>query len=188
MRFVVTRRSAARLVFIIGLLFMVLGSAFLLGSLAETSLAFVIVSFLLVIAGVLCAVLAIRLNQRSLYLFFAALFLQAGFFLLLSALRIIPVSFSQGWPLLSVFTGAALFPTGWHRHGAIRIRYLVSSIAFVMLGSVLLVFSLDLVSFSFSQFVRNWWPLLVIVAGLILTLISLSTKYGSELKRQGSAD
>jgi hypothetical protein len=179
----VSRRTAARLLFIIGLLLMFLGSAFLIGSLVAISRTFILISFFFVLLGAGCAVLAIKLNKRSLYLFFAALFLQAGLFLFLSALHIIPVSFSQAWPLLSVFSGTALFPTGWHRHGTFHIRYLVSSAAFIILGSVLLVFSLDLVSFSLAQFVRNWWPLLVVLAGLILTLVALSTKTTGEPKR-----
>jgi drug/metabolite transporter (DMT)-like permease len=182
MRHFVIRRTSARLVFIIGLLLMFLGSAFLLGPVAVSRF-FILISFFFVLLGALCAVLAIKLNKRSLYLFFAALFLQVGLFLFLSSLHIIPVSFARGWPLLSVFSGIALFPTGWHRHGTIRARYLVSSIAFVVLGCVLLVFSLDLVSFSLAQFVKNWWPLLVVLAGFILILVSLSTKNAGEPKR-----
>ena len=178
-----TRRKAARFIFIIGLLLMFFGSAFLLGSLVEISRAFVLVSFFFVILGVGCAVLAIKLNKRSLYLFFAAFFLQLGLFLFLSALHIIPVAFSRAWPLLSVFSGIALLPTSWHRHGAFRVRYLVLSLTFLLLGSALLVFSLDLVTFSLAQFVRNWWPLLVVLAGLILILISLSTQNAGEPKR-----
>jgi hypothetical protein len=179
----VTRRTAARLIFIIGLLLMFLGSAFLIGSFAEISRLSLCVSFFFVALGLCCAALAIKLNKRSLYLFFAALSLQVGLFLFLSTLRVIPISFSQGWPLLSVFSGVALFPAGWHRHGVFRVRYLVSSIAFVILGCALLVFSLDLVSFSLAQFVRNWWPLLVVLAGLVLILTSLSTQNAGELKR-----
>jgi hypothetical protein len=183
MRLFVTRRTAARLIFIIGLFLMFLGCAFLLGSLADFSRGVILVSFFFVILGVLCAVLAIKLNKRSLYLFFAAFFLQVGLFLFLSALRIFPVPFSRAWPLLSIFSGIALFPSGWHRYGAFHIRYVVPSAAFVILGSVLLVFSLDLVSFSLAQFVSNWWPLLVVLGGLILILVSLSTKYTGDSKR-----
>jgi hypothetical protein len=39
-----------------------------------------------------------------------------------------------------------------------------------------LIFSLDIVSFSFKQFILNWWPLLIVMAGLILVLISLGTR------------
>jgi hypothetical protein len=169
-------RTAAGLIFIIGLLSMFFGSAFLLASVREKSSVPVLVSFLFVIIGVGCAVLAIKLHKRSLYLFFAALFLQIGLFLFLKALDIIQVSLTRVWPLISVFSGIALFPSGWHHYGAIRSRYLVPSIAFVILGSVMMVFSLDLVDFSFAQFIKDWWPLLIVLAGLMLVLISLGTK------------
>ncbi|MDR2257950.1 MAG: DUF5668 domain-containing protein [Treponema sp.] len=183
MRLLLTRRTAARIIFIIGLFLMFLGIAFLISSLVEKSRLSVLISFSFIILGVGCAVLAIRLNKRSLYLFFAAFFLLTGLFLFLAALSIIPFSFSEAWPLLSVFSGIALFPAGWHRYGAFRSRYVVPSIAFVALGSVLMVFSLDLVSFSFAQFVKNWWPLLVVLAGLTLVLISLGTNNNNrELK------
>ena len=183
MRLNITRRTAARLVFIIGLLFMFFGCAFLLGSLANISRSFVLISFFFVILGAGFAVLAIKLNKRSLYLFFAAFFLQVGLFLFLSTLEIIPIVFSRSWPLLSVFSGIALFPAGWHRYGIISIRYVVPSVAFIILGSILLIFSLDLVSFSLAQFVREWWPLLIVMWGLILILVSLGTKNAGE-KRQ----
>jgi hypothetical protein len=155
---------------------MFLGNAFLIGSLADVSRISVLVSFFFVILGILCAFLSIRLNKRSLYLFFAAFFLLGGFFLFLSTLKIIPVSFSRGWPLISVFAGLSLFPAGWHRYGKFRSHYVVPSLVFVVLGSVLMIFSLDLVSLSFTQFILYWWPLLVVLAGLVLVLISLGTK------------
>jgi hypothetical protein len=175
MRFLFTRRTAARLIFIIGLFLMFFGSAFLISSLVEKSRFAVLISFALVILGIGGAVLALKLNKRSLYLFFAAFFMQAGLFLFLSALSIIPFSFAEAWPLLSVFSGIALFPAGWHRYGFFRSRYVVPSVTFIVLGSALMVFSLNLVSFSFAQFMKNWWPLLVVLAGLTLVLISLST-------------
>jgi hypothetical protein len=178
------RKAAARLVFIIGLLLMLFGSAFLLGSLTGASQVSVLVSFLFVILGSLFAFLAISLNKRSVYLFLATFFFLVGLFLFLFSLKILPVSFAQAWPLLSVFSGLALFPAGWRRFGGIHPVYVVPSIVFVALGSALLVFSLDLVSFSFRQFMLNWWPLLVVLAGLILVLVSLGTKFNAgEIKK-----
>jgi hypothetical protein len=172
----IAHKTIARLVFIIGLLLMFLGTAFLLGTLEGTSGSSVLWAFFFVIIGALFAFFAIKLNKRSTYLFCAAFFLMVGLFLFLSALHIIPIAFSQGWPLLSVFAGLALFPSGWHRYGAFRSRYVVPSILFVILGSVLLIFSFDMVPFSFAQFILNWWPLLIVLAGMLLTLISLGTK------------
>jgi hypothetical protein len=178
------RRVAARVAFIIGLFLMFFGSAFLLGNLAGASQVSVLVSFLFVILGSFFAFLAISLNKRSIYLFFATFFLLVGLFLFLFSLNILPVSFSQAWPLFSVFSGLALFPAGWRRFGGIHPAYVVPSIVFVVLGCALLVFSLDLVSFSFRQFMLTWWPLLVVLAGLIFVLVSLGTKINAgEMKK-----
>ncbi|MDR0377673.1 MAG: DUF5668 domain-containing protein [Spirochaetaceae bacterium] len=170
------QKIAAGIIFVLGLLFMFLGCGFLLGSLAEISGISVLSSFFFVIIGSGCASLAVKFNKRSLYLFFAAFFLLVGFFLFLSALKIVPLVFTKWWPILSVFAGLALIPAGWRHYGKIRPWYLVPSAAFIILGCVLLIFSLDIVSFSFKQFMLNWWPLLLVLAGLILVLISLSTK------------
>jgi hypothetical protein len=182
MNIFVTRQSAARLIFIIGFFFMFLGNAFLFGSLVGISRTSILISFSLVILGIGCAILAIKLHRRSSYLFFAALFLQAGLFLFLYSMHIIPVKLAQSWPLLSVFTGLALIPAGWHRYGAFKTKYIVPSFAFILLGSALMVFSLDLVGFSLTHFVRNWWPLLTVLAGITLILVSLSTKYSGTNK------
>jgi hypothetical protein len=172
----VTRRSASWYIFIIGLFLMVLGGAFLIGSFVQFSQSSILASFFFLILGIGYAMLAIQRNKRFLYLFLATLFLQVGLFLFLFALHIIPIAFSQTWPLISVFAGISLFPAGWHRYGTFSAKYVAPSVAFIILGSVLMVFSLDLVSFSLAQFVRNWWHLLVVLTGLTLTLIALGSK------------
>jgi hypothetical protein len=141
-------------------------------------------AFFFVLIGCGCTVLAINLSKRSIYFFFASFFLLVGFFLFLSSIKILPISFSQAWPLLSIFAGLALLPAGWHRYERIRSRYMAPSVAFVVLGSLLLIFSLDIVSFSFKQFILNWWPLLLALTGLILVLISLGTKSKPEDPKQ----
>jgi hypothetical protein len=159
---------------------MFLGSAFLLGSIAGGAQLSVLGAFFFVILGALCAVFAIKLNKRCLYLFFAAFFIQVGFFLFLAALKIIPLELSRWWPLVAGFTGLALFPAGWRRYGSIRSRYEVPSLTFVILGCLLLIFSFDMGPFSFKQFVLQWWPFLVVLAGLILVLIALGTRHNPE--------
>jgi hypothetical protein len=147
-----------------------------LGTLDGTTWFSILRAFFFIIIGVLCAFFAIKLNKRPVYLFFAAFFLLVGFFLFLFALQIIPFSFSQLWPLLSVFAGLALLPAGWRHFGSLRSRYVVPAVVFVLLGCTLLIFSFRLAPFSFRHFVITWWPLLVVLIGLILVLLSLGTK------------
>jgi hypothetical protein len=171
-----THRLIARLIFISGLLLMAVGSIFLLTTFPGTSRRSALTAFLFIIIGALFIFLVAKVNKRSLYLFAALLFLQVGFFLLLCALNIIPLRFFQGWPLISIFTGLAMFPSGWYRYGKFHPGYLVSSLAFVILGGVLLLFSLDVVRFSFKKFILEWWPLILFLLGLVLVFVSLGTK------------
>jgi hypothetical protein len=185
MRLLKTRKSAVRFVFIIGLLSIFIGVAFLVGSLMEISQTMVLVSFLLVLLGICCAVFTLSFNRRSSYMFYAALFFQAGLFLFLETIHIIPIQFYKAWPLFSVFAGIAFLPAGWRRYGALKANYIVLSIAFIALGSILLVFSLHLVDFSLAQFIRNWWPLLLLLAGLPLVLIALGTRLPLDNRKGG---
>jgi hypothetical protein len=171
-----SRRITARMVFLAGLILMTLGIAFLLKSMAGFSAPSALWPFLFVIIGLIFVILAIKLNKRSIYFFFAAFSFFAGIFLFLLALKILPVSLAQSWPLLSVFAGLALFPAGWHHFNGIRYRFLIPSLAFAGLGCILLIFSFKVVSFSFRRFMANWWPLLFLLAGLILVLLSLNPK------------
>jgi hypothetical protein len=46
-----------------------------------------------------------------------------------------------------------------------------------------MVFSFRVVPFSFKQFMINWWPLLVVLMGLVLVLLALGTKHNGEASR-----
>jgi hypothetical protein len=164
---------AARVIFTVGILLMVGGVLSLFAALQGISRLSVIVPILFLTAGAVSAIYAIKLQKRSLYLFFASYFFLVGFFLVLLALKILPIPFSRSWPLLSVFAGLSLVPAGWHRFARISTVYLLPAIAFIGLGCALLFFSLDIAPWSFKQFMLNWWPLLVALAGLILVLVSL---------------
>jgi hypothetical protein len=172
-----SRRIAAWAVFIIGFFLMLLGVISLVRSIVGFSGLSIFLAFLFVIIGCLFAVLAIKLNKKVVYLFFASFFCMVGFFVFLVALGIIPGSFLiKAWPLISVFSGLALLPAGWRYYGSFRAKYVVPSCAFVALGIVFLVFSFDIVTFSFKQFILDWWPLLIVLAGIILVLGSLGSR------------
>jgi len=168
------------MVFIIGLFLASLGIAFLLGAMTdEISRLSVLLSFLFVIIGALCAALAMKQGKRTIYIFFACFLILVGLFLFFSALRLIPITLARGWPLLSVFAGLALLPAGWLHYRAFRYKYFIPALAFVILGCVLLVFSLKIVSFSFKVFIIDWWPLLLVLAGILLVLLSLGSGHGN---------
>ena len=174
----VFRRLTANFVFFTGLLFMIMGISFLLGFMEGISRVSIFLSFLFVVIGAFFAMLAVKLNKSAVYLFFATLFMMVGIFLLLSAMKIIDLPLSRAWPLLSVFSGLALLPMCWRRHGLLRKRYVVSSCTFVILGCTLLIFSLKMAPFSFRYFIYNWWPIPLVLGGLTLVLSALGSNKG----------
>jgi hypothetical protein len=173
MSLVVGKTVASRVIFSVGIFFMVGGVLALLAAIQGISRLSVIVPVLFLTAGAGFAIYAIKLRKRSLYLFFASYFLLVGFFLTLLALQVLPIPFSKSWPLLSVFAGLSLIPVGWHRFTRIHAVYLLPALSFVILGCTLLFFSLDIAPWSFKQFMLDWWPLLVALAGFLLFLGSL---------------
>jgi hypothetical protein len=169
-------RPKTRLFFLGGILLMYLGCAFLLAAFARASRLSIIVASAFIIAGSLFAFLAVAMNKRSVYLFLAAFCILIGFFLFISSLSVVPIMLRDWWPVASIFAGLAMIPAGWHHYGIIKPRYVVPSVIFIILGVALLFFSLGIVDFSFKQFLIRWWPLLFVMAGLILMLIALGTK------------
>jgi hypothetical protein len=168
------RRIAAQAAFFIGIFLMSIGLSFLLSEVLGASRKALIWPFVFMVPGAALAIFAVRLNKRSIYLFFAVFIILCSFFLFLSAFGIIPFTISRVWPLISVFSGLALLPTCVHRYGKIRIAYLVPALAFIVLGSILLVFSFHIFPFSFKQFMVNWWPVLLSLSGILLFFISIS--------------
>ncbi|MDR0374363.1 MAG: DUF5668 domain-containing protein [Treponema sp.] len=174
------RSILAQIVFFTGLTLVLVGFAFLLGSEDAVSQQYVLLAFLFMLSGVGVAFFAIKLNKRAVYLFFACLSILVGIFLFLDALSLFPFSFRQAWPLMAVFSGLSLIPAGWRRYSTLNIKFLAPSLAFIALGVCLLIFSFRVVPFKFSQFILNWWPLLILLAGVLLMLLTLGTKHTSE--------
>jgi len=166
------RRLAAELAFMFGISLMLLGSMLLVATLAGLPRFAILPASLGIIIGAAFAVLAIKLNKRSVYIFLSVFFCLTGILLLLVALKAIPASPANLWPFASVFAGLALLPAGWSRFSGFSVKFVIPAAAFLLLGILLLVFSFGMAPFSFKTFILVWWPLLLVIAGLILALLS----------------
>jgi drug/metabolite transporter (DMT)-like permease len=171
----------AKVFFFAGLALMAVGLSFLLGAVGDTSKLSVFGALFFIAGGAFCAFYAVKLKKRSRYLFFASLFILTGLFLLLFAFQVFPFSFAQSWPLLAVFAGLSMIPAGWQRYagmpGGLRRnspKFIIPAAAFVVLGCGLLLFSFRLTPFSLKGFILRWWPLLILLAGLLLALLSVA--------------
>jgi hypothetical protein len=156
----------------IGVVSMIFGGSALVSNVGGGSKIAALLASCCVVLGLLSAMVAVRLHRRSRYLFFASFLMLSGVFLLLFAGGFLSLPFARLWPLLSVFAGLSLLPAGWHRYNALKARFVVPALGFSILGCSLLFFSLGVVPFSLSRFVLDWWPVLLLLAGILLVLIS----------------
>jgi hypothetical protein len=155
---------------------MVLGAGVLISIHTGALKAPVVTSFLTMSLGVICATLALKLNRRPLYLFFATFFILTGLFLFLIAENIIKLPLTRCWPFLSIFSGLALLPSGARKHKKPKVVYIVPSVFFIVFGCTLFIFSYGIAPFSFKHFILNWWPLIFLMGGLVLVLLSAGGK------------
>jgi uncharacterized membrane protein HdeD (DUF308 family) len=171
----IKKKKIARIIFYVGILLSLAGSVFLLFNFTSITGLQVVIAFLLLIIGGLCVFFAVKLRKKSLYLFFAAFFALIWLFLMFKVCGVITLNLRQSWPLLSVFTGIALLLAGINRYDKVRRIYLIPSVALIVLGCFLLLFSLKITSFSFKQFVLDWCPVIVIMSGITLILFSIGS-------------
>lgn len=123
---------------------------------------------LLVIAGVWFLYEAFARVLRDAYVFIGMFALLLGVFSLLAETVLSPVTISGIWPVFMTITGVSLFAYGLHRPWGGRMSFTVPGVAIFAISLLFLVFSLDIVEQSFSRIVAVYWPLLFVVAGVVL--------------------
>lgn len=71
------------------------------------------------------------------------------------------------WPVFMAITGISIVPYALLKRGSARAVLLVPALAIIVLALIFLPFSLRVVSVRFVRFASEWWPLLVVLLGII---------------------
>jgi hypothetical protein len=122
---------------------------------------------LLVIAGGGLLLFFAILRGGSIRVFLVGLFLAiGGSILLVGVLAAWP--FGAAWPLMLTTAGASWLLAGLRDRHRLKASFAAPSIAFILLGLFLSLFSFRLVGISFGGFMRDWWPSLIIAGGFAL--------------------
>ena len=173
-------KSFANCVLVLGL-FLILAGIFLLVDHSEHAtrvFAFRPVFFMVIGSVFLFVSFAFTENG---YTIFAGLFaLLMGIVFLLIDTHIIPYSFREMWPTIMIGCGISLMPSVFYKFRRIRSVYLFPAIVMCVLGFVFLMFSMHVFPFTFRHFMLKWWPLLIILGGVILICIFLLQQSGNE--------
>jgi len=172
----IRHKLLAELVLLLGIAALVFSFGALLTNAGGGSTRIAVLASSLVVIGSGLAVIAVQMKRRSRYLFIASFLIQIGVLLLFVTGGMITQPIRRLWPLLSVFAGLALLPAGWQRYGKPRGNYIVPALTLVSLGVFLLFFAFKVLPFSFKGFILTWWPLLLLLAGIVLTLVSVGSR------------
>jgi len=78
------------------------------------------------------------------------------------------------WPAFMLITGVSLVPYGLRKQGSARTAILVPGLFICLLALLFFPFSLRRTGGDFTSFVRQWWPMILVVlgAGLIVSFFS----------------
>lgn len=133
-------------------------------------------SFACVSLGAVFFYLSLVHIKKTAFFFLGLLFQLIGFLFILIDLELISYAFSQLWPVVLIFAGFCLFVTNFYKQSRILKQFLVPAVLLFCLGLVFLLFSLHLFNFTFSQFVVEWWPLFIVVMGIILVVLFFINK------------
>ncbi|MBP5358622.1 MAG: hypothetical protein J6Y69_05490 [Treponema sp.] len=97
--------------------------------------------------------------------------LQMGFLFLLVDLHVIPFTMRQMWPVLVSAAGIALVPAGLYKLKRMKSIYLFPAILLILLGVFFSLFSFRILNGSLSLFMHQWWPILIVITGVILVVL-----------------
>jgi len=84
------------------------------------------------------------------------------------------------WPLFMLVTGLSFVPYGYRKRGAPRTVIVVPGLFLSFLALLFLPFSLHYTEGGLTGFVRQWWPLILVVLGAALIVSYFSTRRPSK--------
>jgi len=96
--------------------------------------------------------------------------LLTGIFFLLYNTIIPEKSLEKIWPAFMDIAGLSLLPYAFKKTYRVRIGLIISAITLIILSIIFFPFSLKLIGSDFIHFIIRWWPVVLILVGLILTL------------------
>lgn len=94
------------------------------------------------------------------------------------------------WPLLMISFGFTLVPSGYLRFKKMRTIYVIPASVLVVLGVFFSLFAFNIIKIPFRVFIAYMWPVILILAGLVLVGYYLYCLYNKDefIKEQEVSD
>ena len=130
----------------------------------------------LLAAGLVFLYLAYVRGRSSRYILPGMLLALGGLFFLLVETVIGWEALDRAWPAFMLITGLSLLAWGLRLKPKARTAIIVPGLFIAALGVLLFPFSLQRHPGSLAAFVGRWWPLVLVVIGLVLLASFFSTR------------
>jgi len=140
------------------------------------TLLFTILIIPIIATGLLLLYLVFIKRKSTQLILPGMILLLCGIFFLLYNTVIPEKNFGRIWPALMDIAGLSLIPYAFKRKKKARIGLLISAITLIVLSLIFFPFSLKLTDTGFAEFALKWWPVIIIVIGVIITAIYLIYK------------
>ena len=168
---------------LVGLGLLLTGGALLLVTTGVLTIGTLILPLLLLVVGVLLFWRAILPSGRDSNAFAGTVLALTGGFWVLWESTLPAVTVSTIWPVFMTIVGVALVVYGKIKGDEYRLTLIIPGIAIVILSAVFMLFSLDVVEVSLAWVAAVWWPLLLVVIGLmVLVLRSDGASHASSIE------
>lgn len=125
------------------------------------------------IIGAVIFYLAMTVLHWAVLFFLGLLLFCAGLCATFVFSNVLPFGPEHLWPIIVILSGICLVLTCVFKHHKVRGVYVVPAVLIEVLGIVFLLFSMEIISMSFTTFVVKWIPLILILFGAVLVGIFL---------------
>jgi len=131
----------------------------------------------IILAGLFWLNLGYFIPHRKEYIFFGLASALVGMMAFLNNTVLPRWSFDQIWPIYMGLIGISMIPYAVKHSYNTRVTLLIPAMALILMALVFVPFSFDLVTTDFLDFVRRWWPLLLILFGVVMIVTYFFKEY-----------
>ena len=124
-----------------------------------------------IIAGAAVLYFSLTFFKKAFFFFVGFYAFLVGVFALFTSSTLCPFSFTQSWPISAILCSFSLLITSLAKYRRIKSSYAYPGAAIAFLGIMFLLFSADVVKLSFSAFMARWWPIFLVIFGIILIVL-----------------
>lgn len=157
-----------RILLAIGFLFVLIGINFMIFSPTKKVEGFIsILFFILIVLSAGIIYLSI-LTKKSLLLYLGLNLFVYSICVSIIKCHDFDVTILKVWPIMMISFGLTLIPCEYLKLKKIKTIYIVPAIVLSVIGIVFMLFSFQVIQIPLAKFFSIFWPVLMIVAGLIL--------------------